>query len=416
MRILHTSDWHLGHSLHKVTRDYEHECFLAWLLDTLEGEAADALLIAGDIFDSANPPATALATFYRFLADARHRMPRLDIVVVAGNHDSPARLEAPGPLMEAIGVHVVGTVSRGPDGAVDADSLLFPLHDHCGAIKAWCAAVPFLRPADLPLVTVETETVDPLLEGVRQLYAVVVDTARHRLEPGQALLAMGHCYLVGTQVSELSERKILGGNQHALPADIFPANVSYAALGHLHRPQPLDGGRLRYSGSPLPLSFAEEGYPHQVVRVDFVDGHFTEAKALLVPRTVALLRLPAAGPRPLEEVVRELREYPWDEQLSPAVHPFLEVSVLLPSPEPGLRRRLEEVLEGRPVRLLNIVPHTPGDAGALADTLPELRLDSIAPDVVFSRRYHQIHDTDPPPPLMEAFHELLETVHQQDVP
>ena len=415
MRVLHTSDWHLGHNFHTVTRNYEHECFLAWLLDTLANEEADALLVAGDIFDSANPPTTALAIFYRFLADARRRMPKLDIVLVAGNHDSPARLEAPGPLMEAIGVHVVGTVGRGSDGMLDTNSLLFPLHDRYGEIKVWCAAVPFLRPVDLPSITTEQGEIDPLLDGVRQLYATVLDTARRRLGPGQALLAMGHCYLTGTQLSELSERKILGGNQHALPTNIFPADVRYAALGHLHRPQSLDGGRLCYSGSPLPLSFTETHYSHQVVRVDFEDGDRTETKSLLIPRTVALLRLPVAGARPLEEVLQELGEYPWDEQLSPEAHPFLEVSVLLSTPEPSLRRRLDEVLEGRSVRLLKIVLHLPGDSGSLADTLPELRLDSIAPDVVFSRRYHQIHDAQPPLSLMEAFHELLETVRQKDI-
>ncbi|CAK0768425.1 hypothetical protein CCP3SC15_3880001 [Gammaproteobacteria bacterium] len=150
--------------------------------------------------------------------------------------------------------------------------------------------------------------------------------------------------------------------------------------------------------------------------MDLADSGCTEIQALSVPRTVELLRLPTAGPLPLDEVVNELREYPWDDQLPAAAYPFLEVSVLLSTPEPGLRRRLEEALEGRPVRLLNTVRHTPGDGGALADALPELRLDTLEPGTVFARRYHQAHDTEPPPELMDAFHELLEVVRQGDGP
>ncbi|CAK0757517.1 Nuclease SbcCD subunit D [Gammaproteobacteria bacterium] len=407
MRIIHTSDWHLGHSLHRVSRDYEHERFLAWLLDILENEAADALIVAGDVFDSANPPVSALATFYRFLVNARRRMPCLDIVVVAGNHDSPARLEATGPLMETIGAHVVGCVNQGVAGAPDTDSLLFPLHDRSGVVKAWCAAVPFLRAADLPPERGEEKDFDPLVEGVRRFYAAVVDGARCRLGAGQPLLATGHCYLVGGKISEVSERKILGGNQHALPTDIFPADLAYVALGHLHCPQALADGRLRYSGSPLPLSFAENHYPHQVVRVDLGDHADIVVTAIPVPRTVELLRLPVAGPRPLNEVLHELRKYPWD---STVVRPFLEVSILLSAPEPDLRRRLDEALEGYPVRLLNIVVHVPGDGGTLADALPESSLDRLEPDTVFARYYQQIHNTEPPTLLMEAFHELLESI------
>jgi exonuclease SbcD len=216
--------------------------------------------------------------------------------------------------------------------------------------------------------------------------------------------------MVGTRLSELSERKVLGGNQHALPADVFPASVAYAALGHLHCPQSLDDGRLRYSGSPLPLSFTEVDYPHQVVRVDLDNGGCADVQALRVPRAVDLLRLPATGPRPLEEVLGVLREYPWDDHLPAVAHPFLEVAVLLPTPEPTLRRRLDEALEGRPVRLLKTVVHTPGNSGTLADALPERRLDTLEPDAVFVRRYRQEYDTDPPLELLEAFHELLESV------
>ena len=119
LRILHTADWHLGHSLHGQSRDYEHGRFLDWLLRTLEQRQADALLIAGDVFDSANPPAAAQAMLYRFLVEAGRRLPGLQMVLVAGNHDSPARLEAPSPILETLNVRMVGAVRRDADGRLD---------------------------------------------------------------------------------------------------------------------------------------------------------------------------------------------------------------------------------------------------------------------------------------------------------
>ncbi|MFP2913001.1 exonuclease subunit SbcD, partial [Pyxidicoccus sp. 3LFB2] len=151
MRLLHTSDWHLGHTLYDVSREAEHAAFLDWLLETLEAQAVDALLVAGDIFDTANPSADAQAAWYHFVARARRRMPRLDVVVIGGNHDSAARLDAPDPLFAALGVRVVGGLPR-TRGELELERLLVPLHDAKGRVGAWVAAVPYLRPADLPSV------------------------------------------------------------------------------------------------------------------------------------------------------------------------------------------------------------------------------------------------------------------------
>jgi len=407
LRILHTADWHLGHSLHSFSREYEHRCFLDWLLDTLEQELADALIIAGDVFDSANPPASAQQLLYHFLAQARQRCPSLDIVMVAGNHDSPARLEAPRSLLAGMGIHVVGTLPGTARGGIDLDRLLVPLTNRDGKVQAWCAALPFLRPADLPAVG--DEALDPLVEGVRRVYGRVIASARERLGPGQALVATGHCYMVGTRLSELSERKILGGNQHALPVDIFPEDLSYAALGHLHLAQTV--GRqetVRYSGSPIPLSLGEDRYPHQVVRVDLEGGRCLAMTPLPVPRSVAILRLPGNGPGPLKAVMALLRSLDLPTGTPAQTWPFLEIAVHLERPEPGLRRQLDEALAGKAIRLLKISSYYPGTGGALADAIPESHLQELTPDEVFMRRYWQKHGNDPPAELLAAFHALLE--------
>lgn len=403
LRIVHTADWHLGHTLHGASREWEHQRFLDWLLTTLENGGAHALVIAGDIFDSANPPATAQRLFYRFLADTRRRCPDLTVVAVGGNHDSAPRLEAPRPLIEAIGVHVIGSARVGDNAW--AERLTVPLRGSSGEVEGWCAAVPFLRPADLP----RAEGEDPLVDGVRQVYARALDHARGRCGNGESLLAVGHCYMTGGQLSELSERKVLGGNQHALPRDLFPADVRYAALGHLHLAQGVGGdAAVRYPGSPIPLALDEAAYPHQVVQVDIEPGAAARISALRVPRFVEVLRLPEAGPAPLDAVLDRLRALDLDPATPAEQRPWLEVRVRLDAPEPGLRRQVVQALEDKPVRLLRVTTHYPGRGGGLADQLPGVRLDTLAPEEVFRLRYRRDHADDPPAELVRAFAELLE--------
>ncbi len=407
IRVLHTSDWHLGHTLHGVSREYEHRHFLAWLLDTIERRRADALIVAGDIFDSANPPASAQALFYSFVVEAKERFPRLDITVAAGNHDSPGRLDAPSSLLDALGVRVVGAFPRRPGGSVDAERLIVPLRDRDGESAALCALVPFLRPADLPQVQGD----DPLVEGVRALYGEVARAALSEKRAGQSLLVTGHCYVTGGRLSQLSERKVLGGNQHALPVDLFLDPFAYAALGHLHLAQEVGKhAQVRFSGSPFALSLSESAYPHQVVEVDMDGGGLREITPLPVPRAVEILNIPSHSPLPPDALESLLKGLDLPDDLPLERHPFLEVSVLLERPEPGLRHRLEEALSGKAVRLLKISAHYPGSAEALAESLPETLLQELHPDDVFVRRYRQRHDAEPSSELLAAFHELVEAV------
>ena len=410
LRLIHTADWHLGQTLEQVPRLYEHERFLRWLLDTLAERRADALVVSGDVFDSANPPSSAQAMFYRFLADAAGSPSNLEIVIVAGNHDSPARLQAPEPILESLRVKVIGILPRKTDRSLDDDRLLVPLHDADGNVAAWCAAIPFLRPADLPRPGQESR--DPLIEGVRQVYRETIEAARERRADGQSLIVTGHCYMVGTRISELSERKILGGNAHALPSDVFTAEVTYAALGHLHLAQSV-GNRetVRYSGSPLPLSMAESEYPHQVLQVDLENSKFPAITSIPVPRWVDILRIPKSGPGPFEEVVEILSGLETRGDLPAERQPFLEVSVLLDEPVPSLRKLVEDAIRDKGVRLMKIRTSYAGREDALADTLPDGTLDEMHPVEVFKNRYRQKHDGDPSGELLDAFHEIVEEVH-----
>ena len=408
MRLLHTSDWHLGQALHSYDRSYEHQQFLDWLVDTLVAEQVDALLIAGDIFDTANPSAAAQKQLYRFLQQARKRCPALDIVVIAGNHDSPGRLEAPAPLLEDQGTTVIGHVLRDGDGAIDVTRMVVPLHGADGDVKAWCLAVPFLRPGDLPRPDTGPDNgADPYMAGIGLLYRQAYEAAAAQRAPGQHIVAMGHCHMVDGQASLDSERRIVIGGTEALSAAVFDPAIAYVALGHLHLAQRVgQSEHRRYSGSPLPLSFAEVGYRHQVLRIDLAADGVAAVEALPVPRAVELLRVPAA-PQPLKQVLLalaelELADLPFERQ------PFLEVRVLLDGPEPGLRGQIEQVLAGRPVRLAKIEPSRPRVDAALIE--PALSLDQLAqlqPDDIFRRLYLQRYGSDAPEDQLRAFAELL---------
>ena len=410
MRLLHTSDWHLGQTLHSYERTYEHQCFLDWLLDAIVAEEVDALLIAGDIFDTANPSASAQKQLYRFLQQARARSPLLDIVAIAGNHDSPGRLEAPGPLLEAHGTSVLGHVLRGADGDIDIGRHVVPLHDKAGAVQAWCLAIPFLRPGDVPRLAPAAEgevPLDPYLGGIALLYRQAFALAAARREGGQSIVAMGHCHMVDGAASLDSERRIVIGGTEALPATVFDPAIAYTALGHLHLSQRVgQNEHLRYCGSPLPLSFSEVGYQHQVLRVDLAGGVATCVTPLLVPRAVQLLRVPAQ-PAPLEQALAALEALQLAD-LPLHAQPYLEVRVLLDAPEPGLRGRIEAALAGKPVRLAKIEPtrkHDNGGANGAAMSLDQLA--QLQPDDIFRRLYLQKYGDDAPDDQLSAFAELL---------
>jgi len=414
MRLLHTSDWHLGQTLHNFDRTYEHQRFLDWLLDTIVAEQVDALLIAGDIFDNSNPSAASQRQLYRFLQQARAKSPQLDIVIIAGNHDSPGRLEAPGPLLEAHGTRVVGHVLRDAEGGIDVERMVVPLTGRDGTVEAWCVAIPFLRPGDVPRIEAagregegENPAVDAYMSGIALLYKQACELARSRCANGEAILAMGHCHMTGGDSSPDSERRILIGGTEALPASMFDPSIAYAALGHLHLAQKV--GRqdhLRYCGSPLPLSFAEIGYQHQVLRIDLDGGKARDVVPLPVPRAVDLLRVPAQ-PAPLKQVIAELvgldlPELPLHEQ------PYLEVRVLLDGPEPSLRAQVEAALEGKPVRLAKIEPTRKVVTAAGIDAALSLdQLAQLQPDDIFRRLWQQRFGDDAPADQLAAFAELL---------
>ena len=252
LKLIHTSDWHLGQTFHGQERHVEHRAFLTWLLETLEARQADALLVAGDLFDVVNPSLKAQELLYDFIVEAHRRLPSLDIVLIAGNHDSGNRVELPAPLMRRLNTHALGRVHWQDDGQLDAERLLVPLTDAAGETRAWCLALPFLRPAEVTgrtgLTAHEGERKDAnggarndenrndYVAGISAVHEQLIAAARDKRQPDQALVAMSHAHLRGAAVSEGSERPIVIGGEESLSASLFPDDIAYVALGHLHRP------------------------------------------------------------------------------------------------------------------------------------------------------------------------------------
>ncbi|MFP5498844.1 MAG: exonuclease SbcCD subunit D C-terminal domain-containing protein [Gammaproteobacteria bacterium] len=409
MRLFHTSDWHLGQNLHGQERDFEHTCFLDWLLGQLGLHRPDVLLIAGDIFDTVNPPLKAQERLYDFIIGAHEQNPALTIVMIAGNHDSGSRIELPAPLMRRLRTHALGRVLWLDDGQLDVERLLIPLPGADGEIAGWCLALPFLRPAEVT----GAQLGDDYLRGIGQVHEWLIAAANAKRQPGQALVAISHAHMAGGSVSEDSERSLIIGNAEALPASLFDASVSYVALGHLHKPQRVNGEeRIRYCGSPIPLSFSEIGYQHQILDVQLDGEILVSVESRLIPRSVNLQRLEAA---PLADILKQLADLPDIDLLAETQRqPWLEVRVRLDEPQPDLRQQVENALQGKAVRLVRIAAEYAGNGGredSQEDRLIEL--DQLTPQELFSRAWQESYGSEVDEQTLKDFAVLLQEVQQE---
>ena len=394
VRILHTSDWHLGHTLKDVTREHEHAAFLAWLVETCVREAPDAVVITGDVFDSGTPPASAERMWFEWLAAVRRARPAMDVVVIAGNHDSPARLGAASAVLRELGVHVVGGLPRGAGGELDAGRVLIPIAGGAGLV----AAVPFLRPVD-----VGSDAEDPLVA----VYGEVMAAARARRRADQALVVLGHLYVQGAAVSSLSERRVSIGGVEAASTRLFPEDIDYVALGHMHRAQRVGRDNVRYAGAPIPLALDEASYAHQVVIVDFVGGRVTEIRAARVPKLVDVMQIVGE----LESVLATIATLPAIGDPADPTRPYLEVIVRLARPEPRLRTLIETALDGRRPRLVRLAVESTGHGAALAEVAAAgRRLAELDPRDVFAACWAKNHAEAPSAAVVGAFDRLLAQV------
>ena len=342
-RVLHTADWHLGKMLGEHSREEEHLRFLKFLLEAIQKYSIEVLVIAGDVFDSANPPQSAVAQYYNFLS-ALFRQGGCSVVIVAGNHDSPAHLEAPRQILNALGAHVVGALSG------SRADLLVPLPTP-NSPQLVVAAVPFLRDRDLRRGLSgqgAAEIQQELIQGITRCYREVAEAARDWTAKGVPLLATGHLTVAGSQTSD-SEREIHIGGLGAVGADCFPEAFSYVALGHLHRAQTA-GKRetVCYSGSPIPLSFSEAGDRKELRVLDFAQGRLVQQFALNIPLSRRLTQI--RSKRDALEI--SLKEF---QSSSGELPGWVEVVVEDPLAGENISDVVQELVKGRDFEVIRVL-------------------------------------------------------------
>ena len=351
VRFFHTSDWHLGQFFYNHSRQYEHEQFLAWLLEQIKEKQPHALLIAGDIFDVINPASAAQKQLYQFLADAHDLAPHMQTLMIAGNHDSGYRIEQVEPLLEKYNAKTVGVIHKNNEGSIDLDRLLIPIYNENKTIVAWCLALPFLRPAE---ITGFNEQTTNNQNAIAYLHQQIIAEAIKRKTADQALILMSHAHMQGGETSD-SERPIIIGNEEALSTALFDDVIDYVALGHLHKPQKVGQTHIRYSGSPIPLSFSEINYKHQVLDISIDPTQSDESRfqieSLAIPRSVQLHRIKGTIP----EVLAQLSALPSGEIEDIDQREYVEIEYHTDTPPaPNLRQQFEEALAPNRYRLVRI--------------------------------------------------------------
>ncbi len=393
MRILHTSDWHIGHRLYERSRIDEHRQFLNWLLDVIQNEQIDALLVSGDIFDSALPSAESTDLYYKFLfrfyeeADA-------SAVIIAGNHDSAIRLAAPREFLKMARIHVVGGI---PD---NIDEYIITLGEQDSKITI--AAVPYISEGDiLSHISFESEVERACRyrEALKELYNQCIS----KMPLDVPKILMGHFFIQGGEVGK-SERAIqIGGTMRVRTIDL-PENVDYVALGHLHRPQQLKSSEypIIYSGSPLPMTFRESTYSKKLYIFDIEKERAEQIESITIPVFKELCRVSGN----FDEVITEARSTVNDWQ-----DKYIEVQLRLDTPFIGAGDAIRNAFSERGGEVL-VVETQPVDQNSDIEMSAE-EITEKTPEDIFEAFYKNKYGGDDEQhkeeraELMTTFKELL---------
>jgi len=387
MKIIHTADLHLGNVFHQHSRVAEHRHFFQWLLQTLKHEEPDALIISGDIFDSPNPSVEVQRLFFDFLNQCTQENEGMQVVVIAGNHDSGARIEAAEELLRLHNIYVRGLIHRNEEGEIDFDEYLLPLslRDNAEA-RVVCFAIPYLRSGDYPAGMSVEEGLRYFLNGLQK---------RFRKSPFKALptVACAHYYAAGADINaeEHSECLVVGG-QDRVDADIMGEGFSYVALGHIHKAQQVSSNTY-YAGSALPMSFSERFYHHGVKMVEIGEDGETVVSHLEYNPLRHLLTIPAKGSAVPATIMDEICKLPEREKKDNGeAWPYLELRVLEEQPEPNFLHEVTEALSTKAVlfcRMTRETPKTSSPTSATTESIETIR--NLTPmemaQMVFDSRY-----------------------------
>ena len=274
MKILHTSDWHLGQNFMGKSREDEHREFLVWLHKKVIEEDINVLIVAGDIFDINTPPNYALSLYYNFLKNLLRTNCKY-IIITAGNHDSVSTLKAPKELLSLLNIHVIASGEENEIIEINLD----------GDLKGVVCAVPFLRDRVVRKLKIGERAKDKeisLTDGIKEYYNKSYNKAKDIIgDRDIPIIATGHLTTVGAKLSD-SEREIYIGGKLHIDNEFLGEKFDYVALGHLHNNQAVGKNHIRYSGSPIPLSFSEAKSKKKVNIITF-KRNIVIVKEIIIP-------------------------------------------------------------------------------------------------------------------------------------
>lgn len=400
MKILHTSDWHIGHSLYVKKRHDEHAKFLAWLRQQICEREIDALIVSGDVFDTGAPGGMAQKLYYDFLLSL------LDtccgtVIIVAGNHDSPRMLEAPAGVLRRLNIHVVGLPSNIDDHVIE-------LRDKKGQTKALCCAVPYLRKNEM--VRIEDDTLssdEKIVAATRSFYNDVAQAAvstRQTLCTGIPIIATGHLFAQGAVTHDGDGvRDLYVGNLGQVGVDVFPEEFDYVALGHIHGHQKVMGkDHIRYSGSPLCMSFSEIGKAKYVVEVNTHKGLGIEK--IEVPTFQQLMAISGEYDQIMEEIEAVADDDIW-----------LEVTYTGEEIMASLSYDIHDAVKGKSAEVLSIrnnaVLKSILKASDKAETLETMKVQDVFLKSIDSNTVSEKHREE----LIECFNEIVQQLEERDL-
>jgi len=405
MRVLHTADWHLGKKLEQCERTEEHQFFLDWLIDELTHNCIEVLIIAGDIFDTGNPSNVALEQYYNFLWRVKGTCCR-EMIIIGGNHDSISTLNAPKELLKFFNIHVVGGVPE------DINQQIIPVKNVEGKVELVVCAIPFLRDRDVRL-SVAGETAQArearIKEGICAHYNRFKTEIVSYKEQRIPVIATGHLFAAGSSTSE-SEKEIHVGNLGQICGDQFPEEFNYVALGHIHRPQIVNKmSHVRYSGSPIPLSFSETDDDKQVLILDFEGGGLQQITELKVPCCRKLIRVKGT----LDEIRMKLGVMEDKGMMMPA---WVELQIKTDRFIHDLDDQLEKMKAGKSFieRFFPRQIKTRASLSLNEQTVLESALHELQPRAVFQKRCESEFPEEDHAELLRLFDEILEKMAQRD--
>ena len=383
MRLIHTSDWHLGQHFYTKSRSAEHQAFLSWLIKQASEHQVDAIIVAGDVFDTGSPPSYARELYNRFVVELQTT--GCQLVVLGGNHDSVATLNESRDLLACLNTQVIAS------SAGDLQHQVLPLKQRDGSVGAILCAVPYLRPRDIQTSMAgqsAAEKQNALQQAIAEHYQSLYDLAaaqRDALGGNLPIVATGHLTTIGASTSD-SVRDIYIGSLDAFPASAFPP-ADYIALGHIHRPQRVTSSEhIRYSGSPIPLSFDELGSEKSICLVDFTGSTLEKVTLLPVPQFQPMQLIKGS----IEQIEHQLAAFKDCDNEKPI---WLDIEISSSAYLNDLQRRIQQQTESLPVEVILLRRSKEQRLSALTrqdkETLSELSVSDV-----FERRLAQEETED----------------------